>query len=133
MKVPRAQIVNVIAERTLTLKDPVRLAQVIAAYLLDEHRTADLEPLLRDIMQYRLDHGLLEATITSAHELTTATHTEIRKILSASHPNVKKQQLDSEINPDVIGGIRVTLPNEQLDETIRTKLDRFKQLIKVDG
>jgi F0F1-type ATP synthase delta subunit len=104
------------------------LAKDIASYLLFEHKTAQLEPLMRDIMQYRLDHGIVEADVMSAHELSDAISTELKQLLKQQYPSAKQVTLHEKHNEQVVGGVRVQLPSEQLDLSIADKLARFKRL-----
>ena len=49
---------EVIGRKTLKTTDEKQLAKEIAAYLLSEKQTADIDSLVRDIMQYRAGHGI---------------------------------------------------------------------------
>jgi F-type H+-transporting ATPase subunit delta len=129
MKTPRRELAKVIAERTLSERDPRALARTIAAYLLDEHRTAELEPLLRDVMQYRLEHGSIEADVVSVHELSRQVEDDLKTLLKAEYPGVEQIIINQRRDPELIGGLRIDLPNEQLDDSVRAKLSNFKQLI----
>lgn len=127
-RVSRRHLAEVIGERTLAQDNIKQLARAIAAYLLDEGMTGDLESLIRDIMQYRLEHGFIEANIVSAHELPANVLEDVRDILGREYPKAKSVELDTELDPNVVGGVRIDLPNEQLDLTVRAKLDTFKRL-----
>jgi len=133
MKAPRRDLAIVIAEATLHEQSPTRLAQSIAAYLLAERRTAELEPLLRDIMQYRLEHGIIEAEVVSARELPARIEQEIKNLLSDSYPHTKHVGINQRQDEHLVGGVVVHLPNEQLDDSVRGRLNRFKQLIAAEG
>lgn len=126
--IPRSDLAAVLGERTLHVRDVRTLAGAIAAYLLEERRTADLESLIRDIMQYRLDHGIVEADVISARELPEHVMKDVRDILGKEYPHAKEIDLDTDIKPEVIGGVRIELPNEQIDMTVKAKLDTFKRL-----
>lgn len=128
MKTPRHILAAAIAERTLHLSDGRLLAREIAAYLLTERRTAELESILRDIMQYRTLHGVLEAEVVTAHEITSQVTDEVKQLLHAAYPNAKTVHVTKRQDPAVIGGLRVDMANEQLDMTMRAKLATFKRL-----
>ncbi len=127
-KVSRRHLSEVIAEQTLHVQDTAQLAREIAAYLLDEHRTGDLQSILRDIMQYRADRGIVEAQVVSAHEITDAVKKDIKDILQQEYPEAKTLLLLTRQDESVVGGVRIELANEQLDMTVRKKLDTFKRL-----
>jgi len=84
-------------------------------------------------MQYRAEHGLTEATVTSARALDDRALNDVKTILKTLHRAERTPVIDAIIQPDVIGGVRISLPHEQLDDTVRAQLNRFKQRIKVDG
>jgi F0F1-type ATP synthase delta subunit len=126
--ISRRHLAEVIGERTLHVRESKKLAREVAAYLLDTHHTADLESLLRDVMEYRARHGVVEATAVSAHELTDAVIQDIERILKQEYPNAKQVRVVTKLDPSVVGGVRVELANEQLDLTVRDRLDTFKRL-----
>lgn len=126
--ISRAHLSEVIGERTLETSDSKELAREVAAYLLDTNRTADLDSLLRDIMEYRAIHGVIDAEAVSAHEIAESTIKDIIKIIEAEYPKATTVQVERRVDPSVIGGIRVDMANEQLDLTVRDQLDTFKRL-----
>lgn len=128
MKTPRHILSGVIAERTMQIIDPSILGREIAAYLLAERRTADLESILRDIMQIRSEHGILEAEVVTAHEVQPNVLNEIKQLLQDAYPKAKNIHLTGRLDPSVIGGLRIDLANEQLDMTVASKLATFKRL-----
>jgi F0F1-type ATP synthase delta subunit len=127
-KVPRHQIAAVLAQRSLGNIDVAKFSDEIAAYLLEAGRTGELESLLRDVMQYRADHGIVEVIAVSAHDLTAATKTDIEKQIRGLYPEAKQIIVTPQRDETVVGGVRLELANEQLDLTVRAKLNRFKQL-----
>ncbi|HEY1064181.1 MAG TPA: F0F1 ATP synthase subunit delta [Candidatus Saccharimonadales bacterium] len=127
-KLPRHEIAKVLAERSLGRVSAKSFSEQIAAYLLAEGRTAELEPLLRDIMQYRAEHGIVEVMAVSAHPLSADVHKDIERHVKSIFPDAKQIIVSEELQPDVVGGVRLELPNQQLDLSVRAKLNRFKQL-----
>lgn len=127
-KLPRHRIAKVLAEQSLGRVTAKTLSEQVAAYLLAEGRTADLEPLLRDVMQYRADHGIVEVIAVSAHPLTDDVRSTIEARIKAVFPEAQQIIISEELQNDVVGGVRIELPNQQFDLSIRAKLSRFKQL-----
>jgi len=128
MKHIRHRLAKVIGEKTLHTTDASELAREIAAYLLLENDTAELESLVRDVMEYRLHQGYVEATLVSAHEVGDQVTEDVRAILHEEYPKAKKIIIRERQEPSVVGGVLVELPNEQLDLTVRSKLNIFKRL-----
>ena len=127
-KQARRDIAKVLAEQTLGRINSKTFSEQIAAYLLAERRTADLEPLLRDIMEYRAEHGIIEVIAVSAHALTDTVRIDITKQVKTHFPDAKQIIISEELDPTVVGGVRLEFPAQQLDLTVRAKLSRFKQL-----
>ena len=128
MKTPRHQIAAVLARRSLGPVDGPKFAQEIAAYLLAARRTSELDSLLRDIMQYRADNGVVEVSTLSSHPLTAIVRTDIEKQIRTLYPAAKTVVIVAEHEASIVGGLRLELANQQLDLSVRAKLNRFKQL-----
>jgi len=126
--IARHHLAEVIAERTLHVRDTRKLAREVAAYLLDTRQTGQLESLLRDIMEYRAQHGVVEATAISAHDLDATVIKDLQQILKDEHPKAKSTHITPRLDPSVVGGVKLQLANEQLDLTVRGRLDTFKRL-----
>src|SRR6185436_4810292 len=125
MKVPRAQVAEAIAKKTLKEHDPAVLAREIAAYLLTENRVQDLDSLMRDVLAYRQERGVVEATVMSAHDFDKTVENEVKALLEAHYPDAKHVIVRQAHEPSVIGGLKIQLANEQLDLSVRAKLDTF--------
>jgi F-type H+-transporting ATPase subunit delta len=127
MKQSRQPLAKIMAQRTATTNSK-QLAKDIAGYLLAEKRTADLDSLMRDIQQIRADQGIVEVNAITSHELSSNSITEIKSTIKKNYPNAKTIIVNPVIDPDIVGGVRLTLANEQLDLSVRSKLNKFKQL-----
>jgi F0F1-type ATP synthase delta subunit len=128
MKIPRYQLAEVLAERTLTNFNAKTFSEEVAGYLLFERRTSDLDSLIRDIMEYRIRHGIVEVRAVCARPLTESLTRDITKEIRRLFPDAKQVIISPVLDPLVVGGVRLELPNEQLDLSVRAKLSRFKQL-----
>ena len=131
--VSREQLAEVIGEKTMHIKNADGLAKAIATYLSEEHKSIDLASLTRDVMQYRLEHGIVEATVVSAHELTPVVMKDIEELLKDHFPDAKSIILDNSVDVKMVGGVRIDLPKESLDLTVRSKLNLFKRLISEES
>ena len=127
-KVPRRDIAAILSRRSLKAGISKKFGREIAAYLLDSGRTSELDPILRDIQLAWADAGYVEAIVSSARPLDKKTRTEIAAKLRLVYPGAKKIIITEEIDPDVVGGARIELATQQLDLSVRAKLNKFKQL-----
>jgi len=128
MKQPRSKISNYISETSLKDGISKKLGKEIAAYLLYENRTSDLDSILRDVRQNWADNGQVEVIAVSAFKLSEKVINDIKKQISKLYPNAKKIIVTEQHDPSVIAGVRLELANQQLDLTVLSKLNKFKQL-----
>jgi F0F1-type ATP synthase delta subunit len=127
MKVPREDLVPVLAK--LSAKLPAKkFTEEVAAYLLDENRTGELDSLSRDLVDYRAENGIVEVTAVSAHPLNTQALKEVKIAVKQLYPDVQQVIIDQRLDVDQIGGVRLEFPGRQLDLSLRAKLNKFKQL-----
>lgn len=132
-KASRSRLAMIIAERCNLSANAKVLSQEIAAYLLTEGRTGELDSILRDVMQYRADNGIVEVVAVDARPLSEAVRLEITSVVRGFYPAAKQIIISEELDASVIGGVRLELANQQLDLSIRSKLNRFKQLTAATG
>jgi len=128
MKQPRHKISNYIAKTTLDKGISGTLTNEIAAYLISEHRTSELDSLLRDIRQYWADKGMVEVIAVSAFDISPKVNDEIKSEIMKIYPEASKIKVTEQHDPTVIAGVRLELANQQLDLSIQSKLNKFKQL-----
>lgn len=128
MKQPRHEIATAIARRSLATSDVAKLGDEIAAYLLLTRRTGELDSLLRDIMQYRADHGIVEVIAVSAYPLSDKVKHDIEAQVRSLYPEAKEIIISHRLDSTVISGVRLEFANQQLDLSVRNKLNKLKQL-----
>jgi F0F1-type ATP synthase delta subunit len=128
MKFARAELAALIGEKTLHVSDMRLLAREVAAYLLEEKRSQELESLMRDVLAYRETHGVIEAEVASAHDLSDDVLREVKSVIKEHYPGAKKVLVHDHVDTNVVGGLKVTLANDQLDMSVRKQLDTFKRL-----
>ena len=133
IKAPRSRLAAIIAERSQQSSGSKELSQEMAAYLLAEGRTGELDSILRDVMQYNADHGIVEVVAVDARPLSVSVKSDIENLIKGLFPNSKQIIISEQIDTSVIGGVRLELANQQLDLSIRSKLNRFKQLTTAGG
>ncbi len=121
-------ISQAIIKQTKIKQSKAKLAETIAAYLLEEKRTGDLYSILRTIQQDFADNGYVEASVTSAYPLTDQAKADVENILKKSYPDAKTIKLNAKLDEATIGGVVLNTANDQLDLSIASKLGKFKQL-----
>lgn len=132
MKQTRHHLADIIGEKTLHIQDDKELAREIAAYLLHEKQTGELESLVRDVIQYRADHGVIEAIVVSASDMPDNVLADVKELIKREYPDAKQYIVRSKVDTDVIGGIKIDLANEQLDLSVKAQLNKFKRLTALE-
>ena len=128
MKQSRTKIASHISDVTLSKGTSKELAKKVAAYLMSEKRVGELDSLMRDVSANWAEAGYVEVIAHSAHELDASTKAKILQEVKKVYPTAKKITVTELRDADVIGGVRLELPNQQLDLTVEAKLNKFKQL-----
>lgn len=128
MKTPRHIIAASLAQKSLGKLSESAFSKEIAAYLIAERRVSDLDSIIRDIIQYRADHGIVEVIAVSAHALTDAIRKQIESQVKKVYPEAQQVIISYQADDTVVGGVKLEFANQQLDLTVRNTLNRFKQL-----
>jgi F0F1-type ATP synthase delta subunit len=128
MKISRSKIAALVADTTLDKGVSKQYAKEIAAYLLSERRVGEVDSLLRDVQEMWARKGYVEVLARTAHSLSEAEKTEIKKQVGAFYPAAKQVVVTEVSDPEVIGGVRLSLANQQLDLSVEAKMNKFKQL-----
>lgn len=107
-------------------KSAKTIATSLAAYLIEERRLNDVSAILRDLeRQLMAKESKLYVHAETAHALAAQQVAEIAKIFTEA-TGAKEVIIQETINSDVIGGVRLTTADQQLDLTVRRQLQRLK-------
>lgn len=122
-KLSRRLVAAYCADELLAGND--RIIDELAAFLLDSKRTRELELIVRDIEDALQVRGVAVADVASARQLSPAASAAIKKFITTS-TGAKRVELRSEIDPALLGGIKLNLPGQELDNTILHRLTQLK-------
>jgi F0F1-type ATP synthase delta subunit len=128
MKISRHKISNLIAENTEKAGVRKKFAKEVAGYLLSEHRTSELDSILRDIEEAWAENGIVDVLAISAHSITPQIKKDIASEVKKVYPHAKHIVINAQNDPTILGGVRLEFANQQLDLSIENKLNKFKQL-----
>lgn len=116
-KLSRRKIAHYVADRAETSKKLADAMQHVAAYLVDTRRTREANLVVRAIEYELAARGQVIATVTTATPLDATLRKSIETLINAHSLSLREQ-----IDPDVIGGVRIETPGSKLDATIQSKL-----------
>jgi F0F1-type ATP synthase delta subunit len=128
MKTPRTRIAATVADQTLANGASKEYAREVAAYLLAEGRVGELDSLLRDVQANWAAQGYVEVLARSRYPLTDGVTADITAQVRSLYPDAKTVVVTEVADPSVIGGVQLSLANQQLDLSVEAKLNKFKQL-----
>lgn len=78
--------------------------------------------------KYNLDNGILPVTAVTAFELTQVQKQRlVEKLTSVTGKTI---ELTNQVDPSVLGGMRLDYDGKRLDDTIRNRLDSIRSLLQ---
>mgnify|MGYP001000005069 CR=1 FL=1 len=89
----------------------------LAAYLIETKRTREANLIVRSIEDELADRGTVIAHVASARRLGDDIKVDLQRLLNASTVH-----LTEEVDPSLIGGIRIEAPGKRLDATVKRKI-----------
>ncbi len=96
--------------------------------LIEKHRMPVLFRVRAELDQlWEEENRLLPVTVTSAVELPKATVKQIGDRIAEQTD--RKVDLQSKVDPDILGGIVVRVGNSVLDASIRNRLENFRKQV----
>lgn len=98
------------------------ITKEVAAYLLEQHQTQDVELLVRDVEEIlESKYGIVVARIQSASPLDATTRTlvvDALKAKGAKHVVIVEESVDA----DLLGGVVIETPSSVFDSSLKTKV-----------
>lgn len=132
MKLNRRKLAEEIAKRLANGESTANLSREVAAYLVDAGKTSELNSLLRDVAVIRAEqNGIIELTAESAFALSPEQSSQIENLAKKQYPQAKQVIIHNQQNPEVIGGVSLSMPSASLDLSIRGKLNKLRTLTDV--
>jgi F-type H+-transporting ATPase subunit delta len=128
-KLSRRALAQYIADNALDAKKRATVLQQLAGYLVQSRRTKEVDLIVRDVEVALLSRGIVMGTIVSAYDLSVDMKRAIEALVTRQ-TGAKSVSLDQIIDPSVIGGMKLSLPGQELDQTIRHQLTVLKTRFK---
>ncbi|HEU4830986.1 MAG TPA: F0F1 ATP synthase subunit delta [Candidatus Saccharimonadales bacterium] len=125
MRLSRRKISRHYATALVQGADSGKLALQLAAHLIETKRTKELSLIIRDITHHLSLQGIVSASVISAHELSAQTKKAIIDFVQKT-TNASDVQLQEDVKPELLGGIRLKFPGHELDTTIAKRLTLLK-------
>ena len=105
------------------------LTQNFLGVLAQNRRLAELPKVIRAFRSIAAaQRGEVTAEVTSAHALTDTQLADLKARLTAREGRTVK--LSTKVEPDLLGGLVVTIGSKRIDGSIRTRLNSLSQAMK---
>jgi len=99
--------------------------------LADNGRLGRLQSVAKSFCELmRAHNGEVTAAVTTAKSLSAAELKELTTVLTAFLKKGNKLQLETKVDPNVIGGMVVVLGDRYIDLSISSKLNTFEKCVK---
>lgn len=129
MKATRIELAQLIANESQKASLPKSFSKKLAGYLLAEHSSGELERVMHDVQAIRFEIGFIEALVHSVRPLSTETRSRITQLLKRRYPKAKQITLVERLDPSLIGGISIQLPDERLDLSVAGRIRSFRRAV----
>ena len=130
MKYNRLELAQIIYGQTLNSTDTKQLAQEIAAFLLNNNLTDQLDSIIRDVKLIRQQNGILDVKVISRYPINQSMFSSINNLLKQYYNNVKEILIEPIIDVNLIGGVRLEMADSSLDLSMSNQLKSLLSLTK---
>lgn len=123
--ISRRKLAEHAAERLLGGDKVDDVLQEMAAFLIENRRLRESELVVRAIEDALLSRGVALASVTSARKLSESAKQDVERFVKREYSGVTSVLIRESIDTSVLAGIKIRLPDAQLDATAKTKLEKL--------
>ena len=124
-KLSRRKISQYAAQRIASGHSTVATLNEVAAYLVDTKRVKEADLIARDIEEKLLAYGTAVVTAVSARPISAELTDMIEQYVKAHYNNVRTVYINKAIDTSLLAGVRIELPDKQLDLSVKAKLEKL--------
>lgn len=128
-RLSRRSMAEYIATSLVEGQSKKKLFQQLAGYLVDTRRTKELDLIVRDIEFSLAEKGIVQASVVSAFDLTAETKKALEMFVK-KHTQATHVSLANVVDASVLGGVKLTVPGRELDQTALHQLTVLKTRFK---
>jgi F-type H+-transporting ATPase subunit delta len=118
----RTQVAAYVADQLE--KDRAGAIRSAAAWLVDHGQARGADYLARDVAQVLAERGYVSVRVVTARTLDEVARQRVEAYVRAQ-TGAKELELETAVDPSLIGGVIVETPGRILDASVKTKLARF--------
>ncbi|MDB5179358.1 MAG: atpH [Patescibacteria group bacterium] len=118
----RMQVAAYVADRLTD--DRAGAVRSAAAWLAAKGQGRQARYLARDVAQVLSARGYVHARVTTARPLAGEARREVERFIKEATGG-RELELETAVDPGMIGGITIETPGQALDASVRTKLAHY--------
>ena len=127
-KFSRRKVVSALVDMLESGATTKKIAETLAAYLIENRATRDMELYLYDIRaELEERFGLVAADVKSAKEITATLEKQIADFIKKT-TNAKQVEVIKTVDKDLIGGVVISTTDAELDMSIQSKLQKLRSI-----
>lgn len=127
-KLSRQAIARHVASQLAANNASVVIPQ-LAAFLVENKRTKELDAIVRDVHFYTASQGVVIGEVVSAFSLEKSVLEAITAYIQQK-TGAKTVLIDSIVKPEVLGGVAIRIPGQEVNATIANQLRRLTTELK---
>jgi ATP synthase F1 delta subunit len=127
-KISRRLVVEKVIDLIERGGDVKRPAKLLAAYLVENKLTRQLELYLRDVQRLLNErYGLVSAEVASAHQLTDSFEKAIVEFIK-KETSARDVEIINTVQPDLISGVVISTTDAVYDGSLKNKIKKLKAI-----
>ncbi len=99
----------------------------VAGYLVSNGRSKEVDLVIREVEAHLSKGGRTVARVASARKLGADEQRDVIKMLKTRNADIQSVEIINEIDPSLLGGVVVRTPEQEVDVSIRGRLNRMKR------
>lgn len=120
-RLSRRKVASIVADELIAKRD---VLPKLAAYLVENNQLRESALYVRDIESALAERGVVLADVTGSHNLTEETKQNITDYLKKT-VGANEVHLRTNVDPDLLGGVRIETPDKRLDATLRNRINQL--------
>lgn len=125
MKISRRVLARYIATELSSGKSRASVIEALAAYVVVNRLSSQLDLILADIAANLARLGYIEANVTTARPIDGALKAELLEFVKKME-NAENVTLAEHLDPAILGGVIIETPRKRFDASVATKLKRLR-------
>lgn len=108
-----------------TGKSPKKLISMLAAQIVESKQTSQIDLIMAEIgREIEQQKSVVNARVYSARQMSAAVKVEVAQLIKTTS-QADKVIIEEQVDPSLLGGVKIEMPETEIDLTVRTKLEKI--------